>query len=77
MEFKNIFKANQLSCLTAPSPRPYTVTAIRLQFDGAIRLMPTAKFEYRPDPTVQEVQPKTAPESGGRNLTVNFEKINK
>ncbi|KAI3411975.1 hypothetical protein GPALN_002029 [Globodera pallida] len=62
-------ESDRIVCLTAASPRAYTVTAIRLQIDGAVRLLP-AKFQYRTDPEVRDVQPRTAYESGGRKLTV-------
>ncbi|KAL3077577.1 hypothetical protein niasHS_012283 [Heterodera schachtii] len=62
-------ESDRVICLTAASPRAYTVTAIRLQIDGAVRLLP-AKFEYRTDPEVRDVQPRTAYESGGRKLIV-------
>ncbi|KAL3122063.1 hypothetical protein niasHT_009356 [Heterodera trifolii] len=61
--------SDRVICLTAASPRAYTVTAIRLQIDDAVRLLP-AKFEYRTDPEVRDMQPRTAYESGGRKLIV-------
>ncbi|KAL3072587.1 hypothetical protein niasHS_017561 [Heterodera schachtii] len=62
-------ESDRVICLTAASPRAYTVTAIRLQIDGAVRPLP-AKFEYRTDPELRDVQPRTAYESGGRKLIV-------
>nr|CAD2125875.1 unnamed protein product [Meloidogyne enterolobii] len=71
--------SDQLSCLTGSSTRrTYTVTAIRLQIDKAVRLIPDARFEYRADPIIIDIQPRTAPEGGGRNLTIfgnNFDSI--
>uniref|UniRef100_A0A915LS41 Sema domain-containing protein n=1 Tax=Meloidogyne javanica TaxID=6303 RepID=A0A915LS41_MELJA len=71
--------SDQLSCLTGSSTRrAYTVTAIRLQIDRTVRLIPDARFEYRTDPIIIDIQPRTAPEGGGRNLTIfgnNFDSI--
>uniref|UniRef100_A0A915MX25 Sema domain-containing protein n=1 Tax=Meloidogyne javanica TaxID=6303 RepID=A0A915MX25_MELJA len=76
---ERLFYSDQLSCLTGSSTRrAYTVTAIRLQIDKAVRLIPDARFEYRADPIIIDIQPRTAPEGGGRNLTIfgnNFDSI--
>lgn len=60
---------DQLTCVTSPSQRPYTVTAVRVQIDSAIRLL-HAKFTYRPDPIIIAIEPFTSFESGGRLITV-------
>lgn len=45
------------------------MTAVRLQIDSAVRLF-NSRFEYRPDPTVITIEPKTAFENGGRKIFV-------
>lgn len=64
-----IIDLNELTCLTSPSQRPYTVTTIRVQIDSAIRLL-HAKFTYRSDPTIISLDPFTSFESGGRTITI-------
>lgn len=71
-------KEGQITCLTTASPRPYTITAIRVQVDSAVRLLHGAKFTYRTDPVVTSIQPAVAFESGGRVLTItgsNFDSL--
>lgn len=61
--------AQEIYCRTVESHRAYTVTALRLQVDDTVRVLST-NFEYRPDPTVDSMNPLVSFESGGRHLLV-------
>ncbi|CAD5219426.1 unnamed protein product [Bursaphelenchus okinawaensis] len=68
---------NQIICITSESPRTYSAETVKLQIDETVRILNT-RFEYRPDPTIEFIEPLVAYESGGRLLTVkgnNFDSV--
>lgn len=60
---------NEIYCRTTESHRAYTVTALRLQIDDTVRVLAT-NFEYRPNPSIDSINPLVSIESGGRNLLI-------
>uniref|UniRef100_A0A0N5A3Z0 Sema domain-containing protein n=1 Tax=Parastrongyloides trichosuri TaxID=131310 RepID=A0A0N5A3Z0_PARTI len=58
-----------ISCKTTKSSRVYSVSAIRIQIDNAVKII-DSQFEYREDPIITSIEPSSSFKSGGRLIAV-------
>uniref|UniRef100_A0AC35U6B2 Sema domain-containing protein n=1 Tax=Rhabditophanes sp. KR3021 TaxID=114890 RepID=A0AC35U6B2_9BILA len=66
-----------ISCKTSESNRSYTVSAIRLQIDNAVKVI-NSGYEYRPNPAISKIFPTMSFKSGGVRVNVegsNFDAL--